>query len=76
MADASEVAELWAGGELPPENDYTAVQLKTVPYQELLTGSDAFKPFKRGFGPHLLGTHRWLLRGISVGTLSSYLLAM
>ena len=52
MADASEVAELWAGGELPPENDYRLVQLKTVPYQELLMGSDAFQPFKQvGLGP-------------------------
>ena len=41
MADASEVAELWAGGVLPPENDYTVVQQKTVLYQELLTGSIA-----------------------------------
>ena len=57
MADASEVAELWAGGVLPPENEYTVVQQKTVPYQELLMGSDAFKPFKRGFVPHLVGTH-------------------
>ena len=73
MADASEVAELWAGGVLPPENEYTVVQQKTVPYQELLMGSDAFKPFKRAFDPHLLGTHRWMLRGITVGTLSSYL---
>ena len=69
MADASEVAEFWAGGVLPPENEYRVdVQQKTVLYQELLMGSDAFKPFKRGFGPHLLGTHRWLLRGITVGT--------
>ena len=50
MADASEVAELWAGGVLPPENEYTVVQQKTVPYQELLMGSDAFKPFKRVLG--------------------------
>ena len=77
MADASEVAELWQecgkSGELPPENNYTIVQQKTVPYQELLTGSDAFKPFQRAFRPHLLGIERWLLRSITVGTLSSYL---
>ena len=56
MADASEVAELWAGGVLPPENEYTVVQQKTVLYQELLMGSDAFQPFKQAFVPHVLGT--------------------
>ena len=66
MADAPEVANLWAGGVLPPENEYTVVQQKIVPYQELLTGSDAFKPFQRAFRPHLLGIERWLLSAASL----------
>ena len=67
MAGAPSVARLWAGGVLPPQNDYTAVQLNFVPYQEQLVSSGAFDAFRHQFGPHLIGTERWLLKGITVG---------
>ena len=73
MADAFEVAELWAGGVLPPQNDYTAVQLNFVPYQEQLISLGAFDAFRHQFAPHLIGMERWLLKGIIVGQLSRFL---
>ena len=73
LSDAGSVARLWRGGLLPPKNDYRVVQLKSVPYQELLISSSAFKAFKRDFAPHLLGIERWMLKDITIGQLSRYL---